>query len=588
MTQTINTDLMLRMSTLNQEFNLLATNTNLFMRTIKDELLQQQQDNQASRQICDLNTQSVSELRWHLDQQVGNLYKKYEEQVNDKIKEFESIQKQKEISEQNRIKELEQRFNQYDEIIKELDKKWESKSNDRYIASIIQKNLLTNQNIGQFIVDKVLKLTDEHVQNKINELQKLIDERITNQFLQISNYQIQIRKCESKFEELQNQLHIQKEFQMDFQKSQQQKLKVLSHQNSLFKEVIQQQVHNLIEQLESNKTNIKDLNEQMTKQLEQVSIGKIDNNEQLMQIIIQEQHKIRELELKYDLIFQNENENKLKLEQMQQDYSQQNQTALNQINTMDSEMKNINFAINGIYEKMNTITLNPQTAQEPKQLEKPQDKFKPLLISQKIQKQFSLKEQIAQIEILFRHVQLLFSHICKTYKNEQKIELQKQKLKSELTRNNSNEQIHSDIDHPQYVFQQYMQQQKQEQSQKPESLKIEQPQPQQQTLNPQNQLKINIQPVYQGHDDYFGDTRLYFHTALKPLYIQGKQHAIDIRPQVEMQQLSAKVKQMANLFCDSDLRQQLFENSQSFRPGSGKKRLPKINSKSFNISNDDQ
>ncbi|CAD8118657.1 unnamed protein product [Paramecium sonneborni] len=586
MTQTINADLLLRMSTLNQEFHLLATNTNLFMKTIRDELIKQQLDNQSSRQICDHNTQSVSELKWHLDEQVGILYKKYEKQVNDKIREFESIQKQKEISEQNRIKELEQRFNQYDDIIKEIDKKWESKSNDRYIASIIQKNLLTNQNIGQFIVDKVLKLTEETVQNKINEFQKLVDDRITNQFHQISNLQNLIRKFESKYQELQNKLKIQKDFQMDFQESQSKKLQVLQHQNSLFKEVVQQQVHNIIEQSELCKTNIKDLKEQMIKQFEDASVGKLENNDQLMQIMIQDQHKIRELERKQDLIFKNENEIKLKLEQMQQDYSQQNQRALNQIVTMDSEMKNISFAINGIFEKMGTITLNPQTMQEPKQFEKPQEKFKPLLVSQKIQKQFCLKDQIGQIEILFRHVQLLFSHICKSYRYEQKMELNKQKLKSDLTRNNSNEQVPSDIDHPQYVFQQYLLQQKQEQLQKPELQKGEQPY-QQQISNPQNQLKINIQPPQQGNEDYFGDSKLYFNTTMRPLYIQGKQHAMDIRPQIEMQQLSAKVKQVANLFCDTDLRQQLIENSQSFRPGSGKKKLPKINSKSFNFSNDD-
>ncbi|CAD8196956.1 unnamed protein product [Paramecium octaurelia] len=585
MTQAINTDLLLRMSTLNQEFHVLATNTNLFMRNIQEELLQQQQENQTSRQICDLNSQSVTELRCHLDQAVGNLYRKYEEQVNDKIKEFEGQQKQKEILEQNRIKELEQRFNQYDDIIKELDKKWESKSNDRYIASIIQKNLLTNQNIGQFIVDKVLKLTEETVQNKLNDYQKLIDERMTNQFHQLSNYQIQIRKCETKQDELQNQLNISKEFQMDFQKQQQKKLQVLQHQNSLFKEVVQQQVHNIIEQSELSKMNMKDLREQMIKQFEDASVGKLENNEQIMHLLTQDQQKIRELERKQDLIFKNENEIKFKLEQIQQDYSQQNQRALNQIVTMDSEMKNINSAINGIYEKMNTITLNPQVVPE-KQPEKPQEKFKPLLISQKIQKQFCLKDQIGQIEILFRHVQLLFTHICKTYRYEQKLESQKSKQKSDLTRNNSNEQIQSDsMDHPQYVFQHYQQLQKQEQF-KSEIQKTDVPQ--QQMISPQNQLKINIQPVYQNNEDYFGDTRLYFNQALKPLYIQGKQHAMDIRPQIEMQQLSAKVKQISNLFCDSDLRQQLFENSQSQRPGSGKKRLPKINSKSFHFSNDDQ
>ncbi|CAK92831.1 unnamed protein product (macronuclear) [Paramecium tetraurelia] len=519
MTQAINTDLLLRMSTLNQEFHVLATNTNLFMSNIQELLLQQRQENQTSRQICDLNTQSVTELRCHLDQAVGNLYKKYEEQVNDKIKEFEGQQKQKEILEQNRIKELEQRFNQYDDIIKELDKKWESKSNDRYIASIIQKNLLTNQNIGQFIVDKVLKLTEETVQNKLNDYQKLIDERMTNQFHQLSNYQIQIRKCETKQDELQNQLNISKEFQMDFQKQQQKKLQVLQHQNSLFKEVVQQQVHNIIEQSELSKLNIKDLREQMIKQFEDASVGKLENNEQIMHLLTQDQQKIRELERKQDLIFKNENEIKFKLEQIQQDYSQQNQRALNQIVTMDSEMKNINSAINGIYEKVNTITLNPQAIPE-KQPEKPQEKFKPLLISQKIQKQFCLKDQIGQIEGLFRHVQLLFTHICKTYRYEQKMESQKSKQKSDLTRNNSNEQIQSDnMDHPQYVFQHYQQLQKQEQF-KSEIQKTDVPQ--QQIISPQNQLKINIQPVYQSNEDYFGDTRLYFNQALKPLYIQGK------------------------------------------------------------------
>ncbi|CAD8102357.1 unnamed protein product [Paramecium primaurelia] len=589
MAQTINTDLLLRMSTLNQDFQLLATNTNLFMRSIKEQLLLQQQDNQTSRQICDLNTQNVCELKFHLDQSVGNLYKKYEEQVNRKIMEFECIQKQKEISEQNRIKELEQRFNQYDEIIKELDKKWESKSNDRYIASIIQKNLLTNQNIGQFIVDKVLKLTEETIQNKLDNNQKLIDERITNQFHQISNYQIQIRKYESKYEQLQNQLNIQKDFQMDFQKQQQNKIHQLQHQNTLFKEVVQQQVHNIIEQSQLCNINIKELREQMIKQFEDATQGKNNNNEQIMQILSQEQNAFKELSKLQDLIQKNENYTKIKLEQMEYDYCQLNERTQNQIFAINNEMKNIAFAINGIYERNNSNTQNSQTIQEIKPIEKPQEKFKPLLISHKIQKQFCLKDQIGQIEILFRHVQLLFNHICKTYKYEQKLESQKQQQlqKSELIRNNSHEQKtpSDNIDQPQNVFQQYIQQQKHQQ------LKSElqnSDQLQQSIQNPQNQLKINIQPIIQINDEAFGDTRLYLHQGIKPLHILGKQHGMDIRPQAEMHQLSSKVKQISNLFCDSDLRQQLFENSQSCRPGSARHRFPKINSKSFNFSNDDQ
>ncbi|CAD8204046.1 unnamed protein product [Paramecium octaurelia] len=585
MTQSINADLLLRISTLNQEFKLLDTKTNFFIEQIQSELSLQKEENESSRQICDQNTKSVSELKEHLDQQVGNLYKKYEEQVNDKIIQFESIQKQKEISEQNRIIELEQRFSQYDEIIKELDKKWESKSNDRYIASIIQKNLLTNQNIGQFIVDKVLKLTEETVQNKMIEYQKLIDERITNQFHQIQNFQCQIRKYESKYEEFQSHLNISKEFQVECQKQQQKKLQALQNQNTLFKEVLQQQVHSIKDQQELLKTNMNDLREQMISQFQDASYQKINNNEQIMQILAQDQNTLKELERKQEQIFKNENQIKQKLEQMEFDYCQQHQGALNQIATIDCEMKNIRSSINGIHKSINTMPVNPQQIQETKQIEKPQEKFRPLLISKKIEKQFCLKDQIGQIEILFRHIQLLFGHICKTYRHELKLEAQKQKQKAELTRNNSNEQknLSDNMSSPQYV-QQYLQQQQHEQlkpDQKGDKL--------QQTMqNPQNQLKINIQPSLQNNEDVFGDTKIYLNSSQRPIHIQGKQHGMEVRPQAEMQYLSAKVKQLSGLFCDSDFRQQLVENNLSFRPESGKNRLPKITSKSFHFSNDDE
>ncbi|CAK60169.1 unnamed protein product (macronuclear) [Paramecium tetraurelia] len=581
MTQTINTDLLLRISTLNQEFKLLDTKTNFFIEQIQNALSIQKEENESSRYICDQNTKSVSELKEHLDQQVGNLYKKYEEQVNDKIIEFERIQKQKEISEQNRIIELEQRFSQYDEIIKELDKKWESKSNDRYIASIIQKNLLTNQNIGQFIVDKVLKSTEETVQNKMIEYSKLIDERITNQFHSIQNFQTQIRKYESKYEEFQNHLNIQKEFQVECQKQQQKKLQALQNQNTLFKEVLQQQVHSIKDQQELLKTTINDLREQMVNQFQDVSYQKNCNNEQVMQILAQDQNTLKELERKQEQIIKNENQIKQKLEQMEFDYCQQHQGALNQIVTIDCEMKNIRSTVNGIHKTINTMSLNPQQIQEAKQIEKPQEKFRPLLISKKIEKQFCLKDQIGQIETLFRHVQLLFDHICKTYRNEQKLESQKQKQKAELTRNNSNEQknLSDNINNQQYV-KQYFQYEKQQEQIKPDQ-KVDKLQYTMQ--NPQNQLKINIQPSLQNNEDVFGDTRIYLNSSQRPLHIQGK-----FRPQAEMQYLSAKVKQISSLFCDSDFRQSLVENNLSFRPESGKNRLPRITSKSFHFSNDDE
>ncbi|CAD8144774.1 unnamed protein product [Paramecium pentaurelia] len=582
----------IRINNLQTDLKQLSINTNLYMLQSKDEIAQL---NEKINQIIyqqNLNATNINIIQEKLNQRVEKIFMEHEATLINKIKEIEL---QKQMQHEEEIKKREDMFNKFvqlDQQVDKLDKKFELKANDKFIVSTIQNNLMNNQLLQQTLIDKSIKLIDDLLKQKIEEMQKWTDEKIQQQYYQIQNFSTYLRKSERVVEELQSAITLTKNSTIEFEKEFLQQINDISQKNQIFKETITIQTKSMMTQSTQIKQQFDQLEQKI--QLEMKNILEKQNN-----ILNQFQIKLDQIN-NYIQFCLNSSEEKVftlckqedqdLMEKLTNQFERRFNTIQEKTISLEQEINNQAEICIQTKEKLNTYLKSQQVHQR---LYQKKDG-----IHQLNQKQ-TTKDQLLVIDNLFRYISQIYSQIHKSIKipeNEQYQTIQESTKHSQscsqvfliaeqtqstkkihVSPNKSPEKVEKVTNDKMDLKDQRTQMSSVEKN-KGEIHKIQDKSPYA-TLEKPNQVdKIG--------EEIFSDSKLQ-ESNHYPLLVVGKTQLLDIRPQQDLLSIQQKIKKVQGILGVDLLGQRQNNNIyQAQRCNSASKRLPKINSRNLNFSID--
>ncbi|CAD8048311.1 unnamed protein product [Paramecium primaurelia] len=587
-----NTSQEIRINNLQTDLKQLSTNTNLYMLQSKDEIATLNEKlNQIINQQSQ-NTSSINIIQEKLNQRVEEIFIEHEASLISKIK---GIEEQKLLQHEEEIKKREEMFNKFiqlDQQVDKLDKKFELKANDKFIVSTIQNNLMNNQQLQQTLIEKSIKLIDDLMKSKIEEIQKWTDEKIQQQYYQIQNFSTYLRKSERVVEELQSAITLTKNSTIQFEKEFTQQINDISQKNQVFKDTIQMQTKGMTTQ----STQLKQQFDQLEQTL-QNEFNKIHQKQEHIQSQIQSGLDSMNNYIQFCLdsseqkVFsQCKQEDQNIIEKLTNQFEKRFQTIQEKTIFLEQEINSKAEICNQTKDKLNNFLKGQQVHQR---LYQKKDG-----IPQQSQKQ-STKDQLLVIDNLFRYISQIYSQIHKSIQipeNDQyqtiqestrhsqscsqviliaeqtnstqkinvspnkspdrieKLNTEKQDVKDLRTQISSVDRIHGEI-HKNYDKSPYP------------------------TIEKQNK-------VDKMGDEIFSDQKIQ-ESNRYPLLVVGRTQLLDIRPQQDLMSLQQKVKKVQSILGVDLLGQRQYNNPyQAQRCNSAQKRLPKISSKNLNFSID--
>ncbi|CAD8137575.1 unnamed protein product [Paramecium octaurelia] len=582
----------IRINNLQTDLKQLSTNTNLYMLYSKDEIATlNEKINQIISQQTQ-NTSSINTIQEKLNQRVEEIFMEHEASLINKIK---GIEEQKLLQHEEEIKKREEMFNKFmqmDQLVDKLDKKFELKANDKFIVSTIQNNLINNQLLQQTLVEKAIKLIDDLLKQKIEEIQKWTDEKVQQQYYQIQNFSTYLRKSERVVEELQSAITLTKNSTIEFEKQFTQQINEISLKNQIFKETIQMQTKGITIQ----NTQLKQQFEQLEQSI-QSEFYKIQQKQENIQSQLQSgldsmnsyiQFCLNSSESK--IFTQCRQEDQDMMEKLTSQFEKQFNLIQDKTTFLEQEINNKAEACNQTKEKLNNFLKSQQVHQR---LYQKKDGM-----PQQNQKQ-STKDQLLVIDNLFRYISQIYTQIHKsiqTPENDQYQTIQESRRHSQsysqviliAEQSNSTQQINvSPNKSPERV----------------EKLITEKQDPKEQrtqiTSVDRNYGETNktydkspyatlekTNKVEKTGDEIFSDSKLQ-ESNRYPLLVVGKTQLLDIRPQQDLMSLQQKVKKVQSILGVDLLGQRQHAYPyQAQRCNSASKRLPKISSKNLNFSID--
>ncbi|CAK58318.1 unnamed protein product (macronuclear) [Paramecium tetraurelia] len=587
-----NTSQEIRINNLQTDLKQLSTNTNLYMLQSQDEIAAL---NERINQIINQQNQHASSLnviQEKLNQRVEKIFLEHEASLINKIKE---IEEQKLTQHEEEIKKREEMFNKFvqlDQQVDKLDKKFELKANDKFIVSTIQNNLMNNQLLQQTLIDKAIKLIDDLLKQKVEEMQKWTDEKIQQQYYQIQNFSTYLRKSERVVEELQSAITLTKNSTIEFEKEFTQQINDISQKNQIFKETITIQTKGMLNQSSQIKQQFDQLEQKIQLEFQNIIEKQSIITNQIQTKVDQMNHYIQfcldSSEQKvYSLCKQEDQE---LMEKLTNQFETKFKTLQEKTISLDQELNKQSEICNQTKEKLNNFLKSQQVHQRLYQKKDGMPQYN--------SKQ-SVKDQLLVIENLFRYISQIYSQIHKSIRTDENEQLQT--IQDSTRHSQSCSQVVLLVEQCQSTKKIHVSPNKSpERVEKVASDKMDLKD--QRTLvssvernkgeihknqdkSPLITLEKPIQAAKIG-EEIFSDQKLQ-ETNHHPLLVVGKTQLLDIRPQQDLFSLQQKVKKIQGILGVDLLGQRQNNNIyQAQRCNSASKRLPKINSRNLNFSID--
>ncbi|CAD8056799.1 unnamed protein product [Paramecium sonneborni] len=579
----------IRINNLYTDLKQLSTNTNLYVIQSKEEIASLNDKINVIINQQNLNTSSINMIQEKLNQRVEKIFQEHESTLFNKIK---GIEEQKLLQHEEEIKLREEMFNKLiylDQLVDKLDKKFEQKANDKFIVNTIQNNLINNQLLQQTLVEKALKLIDELLKQKVDEMQKWTDEKIQQQYYQIQNFSTYLRKSERVIEELSSAITITKNSTIEFEKEFNQQINDITNKNQIFKETITTQTKGII----TLSTQLKQQFDQLEQNIE-IEFNKIQQNyENLLSQINNKTDSINNyiqicLKSSEQKVFsQCKQEDQDMMEKLTSEHERLFNSIQEKTTSLEQQINTHAEACNQTKEKLNNILKGSQLHQRFYQKKEG--------VTQTIQKQ-STKDQLLIIDNLFRYISQIYTQI---HKSIQMAENEQFQTIQESTRNTqscsqviliteqskSTKQINVSPNKSPERIEKQVQDLKDLRTQISSVEKIQGDNLKHQDKSPYATIEKPSKTDKSG-EEIFSDSKFY-ELNRHPLQIVGKTQLLDIRPQQDLMSLQQKVKKIQSILGVDILGQRQYNNTyQGKRCNSASKRLPKINSRNLNFSID--
>ncbi|CAD8144877.1 unnamed protein product [Paramecium octaurelia] len=587
-----NTSQEIRINNLQIDLKQLSTNTNLYMLQSQDEIASL---NDKINQIINQQNQHASSLnviQEKLNQRVEKIFLEHEASLINKIKE---IEEQKLMQHEEEIKKREEMFNKFvqlDQQVDKLDKKFELKANDKFIVSTIQSNLMNNQLLQQTLIDKAIKLIDDLLKQKVEEMQKWTDEKIQQQYYQIQNFSTYLRKSERVVEELQSAITLTKNSTIEFEKEFTQQINDISQKNQIFKETITIQTKGMLNQSSQIKQQFDQLEQKNQLEFQNIQEKQSNITNQIQTKFDQINHYIQFClnSSEQKVYSQCKQEDQELMEKLTNQFETRFKTLQEKTVSLEQELNNQSEICNQTKEKLNNFLKSQQVHQRLYQKKDGMHHYN--------SKQ-SVKDQLLVIDNLFRYISQIYSQIHKSIKTEENEQLQT--IQDSTRHSQSCSQVVLVVEQTQSTKKIHVSPNKSpDRVEKVTSDKVD--------LKDQRTLVSSVErnkgEVHKNQDkspfttlekpshaakvgeDIFSDQKLQ-ESNHHPLLVVGKTQLLDIRPQQDLFSLQQKVKKIQGILGVDLLGQRQNNNIyQGQRCNSASKRLPKINSRNLNFSID--
>ncbi|CAD8059767.1 unnamed protein product [Paramecium sonneborni] len=587
-----NTSQEIRINNLQTDLKQLSTNTNLYVLQSKDDIASLNDKLNFIMNQQNQNTSSINMIQEKLNQRVEQIFQEHETNLLNKIK---GIEEQKQLQQEEDIKKRQEMLNKFqylDQLVDQLDKKFELKANDKFIVNTIQNNLINNQLLQQTLIEKSIKLIDELIKQKLDEMQKWTDEKIQQQYYQIQNFSTYLRKSERVVEELSSAITLTKNSTIEFEKEFNQQISDISQKNQIFKETITIQTKGMLTQ----STQLRQQFDQLEQYI-QVEFNKIQQNQG--NILSQIQTKIDSMN-NYIQFCLNSSEQKLfsqckqedqnMMEKLTSEFERRFNIIQDKTISLEQEINNQAEINNQTKEKLNNILKSQQVHQRLYQKKEG--------VPQMNQKQ-NTKDQLLVIDNLFRYISQIYAQIHKQIQlpeNEQIQAIQESTRNSQSCsqvilieeQSKSTKKINVSPNKSPERVEKLITDKQDPKDLKSQMSSVERIQGDYHK-NYDKSPFATIEKPSKGDkigEEMFSDSKLQ-ESNRYPLLVVGKTQILDIRPQQDIMSLQQKVKKVQSILGVDILGQRQYNHSyQAQRCNSASKRLPKINSRNLNFSID--